>query len=62
MAEFGVIRSFTLPDGRKIVSVRPDVMRKAIEAAAAVGRDTAKTYLQTSAPKATVGATRDGER
>jgi hypothetical protein len=60
MAEFDVIRSFTMPDGRKIVSIRPDVMRRAIEAAAAVGRDTAKIGSQTIAPKAS-GPARDKE-
>jgi hypothetical protein len=60
MAEFDVIRTFTMPDGHKIVSIRPDVMRKAIEAAAAVGRDPAKIGSQTIAPKAS-GPARDRE-
>jgi hypothetical protein len=61
MAESDVIRSFTMPDGHKIVSIRPDVMRRAIQAAAAVGRDTPKLGSEKSAPQAS-GTTRDGER
>jgi hypothetical protein len=60
MAEFDVIRSFTMPDGHKIVSIRPDVMRRAIEAAATVGRETAKIGFQTIVPEVS-GPSRDRE-